>query len=266
VPQHEIDLLVCVRVRPLTRSALTLRAIVTSLARGVCVGWLDAVALSRQMNAECDRLQILGPLRIAIGADGEPFGETLVARRIVDDLLRSTRTAEARESEHRVALVAERPLVRALQHREAVPLLGPYGALVRRCAAVEDRHGAFGHVAQLDPIADFVLRIDGPGEQSAVTRECEVGDVADVQLLARRELPQDQIGSAWAIGRCSRSGGRGRRGASTRCRLRRLPLQRDPGRRVTREGEAPDARVLALLASREVDDRDPTLHGTTHAP
>ncbi len=173
-----------------------------------------------------------------------------------------------------VALVAQRAIVGPLEHGEAVAFLRPHEPFVARVAVVEDCHRSAAHVAQLHAVADLVLRVDRPRQQVAVLREGEVSDVADAELLPARELAQDEIGAARAIGRCAgRTAGRlwgatraaafGR--ASGAGCLRRLTLESDPGRRVAREREAADARILALLARREIDDCHAALHGPPQA-
>ena len=134
-----------------------------------------------------------------------------------------------------------------------------------RVAAVERRHGAGRHVAELQAVAGLVLRVDGEREQLAVLAEREVAHVADVELHAFREVAQDQIGAARPLGapppaaraRAARAAA-GRAGAAARAaagRVGAVALQRDPARRLAREGEAPDLRVLLLLAGREVHHR-----------
>jgi hypothetical protein len=49
------------------------------------------------------------------------------------------------------------------------------------------------HVAQLHSVADLVLSIDGPHEIPSLLVEREIRDVADEDLLARRELAEQEI-------------------------------------------------------------------------
>ncbi len=77
VPEHEVDLLVGIGVRAASGVAAG-RALV-SLARRIALGGVrGAVALARHVDAEGQRLQVVGPLRVAVRADRHALGEGLV--------------------------------------------------------------------------------------------------------------------------------------------------------------------------------------------
>ena len=270
VPEYEVDLLVCIRVRPIGRRRRPSRVIAfarrITFAR-VCRG----VTLARRVDAEGQGPEVLGPLRVTVRADGHALGKSLVGGWIEGRLLwRAGR--EAGESQHRVAFVAQRAVVGPFQHRQAVAFFRPHQPLVARVAVVQHGDRPARHVAELDAVAHFVLRVDRPRQQVAVLREGEVSDVADAQLLTARELAQDEVGAARAIvGSARCAAWRRRRASGTTSTLRcatgglsGLTLEGNPGGRVAREREPADARILALLARRKVDDRHIAHYGALH--
>ena len=152
------------------------------------------------MDAKEQRLAVVRPPGIAVGAHGHALGERGVRARIVRDLL-TRRTERVPEAENHVALVAQAPVFGAFEHGEGISRLAPREALVGGRAAVERRHRAARHVAELHAVTGFVLRVDGPGERLPILREREVADVADIELHSARELAEDQVGTLRAIRR-----------------------------------------------------------------
>src|SRR6185436_9705726 len=97
--------------------------------------------------------------------------------------------------------------------------------------------------------------VDGEGEEPSIAREPEIGHVADIELVARRQLAQDQIAAARRISRRTPRTPRTRRTCRTRRTRRTRPTRRTwsertmmcfPCRRLPREGIPPHPRVVAL--------------------
>ncbi len=160
VPQDEVHLLLFRGLgRGRRRRGFGLRRrIRRSLAGLRRVG--PGLRLLERADAEHQGRQVFRPRRAAGRADGHALGEGLVRRRVVHRALRPATRPEVPEADGRVDLVRVPLVVGALQHGEAVALLGPREALVRGLVAVEHGDDARRHVPELHAVAGLVGRVD----------------------------------------------------------------------------------------------------------
>ena len=164
------------------------------------------------------------------------------------------------ECHQTIQLLLEALVFDAPQRGQAIALLTPSEALVRRLGAIQHLRGAGRHLAQLDSVALFVGGIHQPRQAFALLIESELGDIAHAHLAAGPEVVKQKVGAGRLVGRrCgagisarrSRGCGRGRAWS----RIRGAAMQRQYRGCLARESESPDFLELHFLAGGQFHER-----------
>jgi len=158
-----------------------------------------AFTRARLVEAEDQRLEIVGPLRRAIRGDAHVGRERVVGREVIY-LLRCL-AGETAPGQHRIARVVERAVHPAPHRGEVVGLRAPRESRILIRRRVERANRAAARIEQLHAVSRASVDVDRHGEKGAVVVPGELGHVAERELGAAVEIAHDDVSGPAALRR-----------------------------------------------------------------